>query len=42
MKCKLCNTEILTKENIKWLDDIIVCLECYNKETTKYDELEME
>ena len=33
MKCAICHEEIETAEDIHWLDDVIVCSECYAHET---------
>ena len=33
MFCKICGDAIVSKEDIHWLDDILVCSECYEHET---------
>lgn len=31
MNCTICGIEINRKEDINWLDDIIVCTDCYER-----------
>jgi ribosome-binding protein aMBF1 (putative translation factor) len=33
MNCKICGEAIKTKEDIHWLEDVIVCSDCYKHET---------
>ena len=33
MQCKICGDAITNKEDVHWLDDILVCSECYEHET---------
>ncbi len=46
MECKICIKPIIDKDDIHWLDDVIVCSDCYEKNTEDYyktpDEWEME
>lgn len=46
MECKICGNKIIDKDDIHWLDEFIVCKDCYEKETEDYyktpDELERE
>jgi len=38
MNCKICSEAITEREDIHWLDDIIVCSECYQHETGEENE----
>ena len=33
MNCKLCGIKITKREDIHWLDEFLVCSECYKHET---------
>ena len=33
MNCNKCGEAIRTKEDIHWLEDVIVCSDCYEHET---------
>jgi hypothetical protein len=32
MNCKICGLKIETKDDIRWLEDAMVCTECYDHE----------
>jgi len=32
IKCKICEKEITSKEDIHWLDDLLVCEACFEHE----------
>ena len=33
MNCGICGLKIESKEGIHWLEDVIVCTDCYEHET---------
>ena len=33
MNCKICGVAITKRENIHWLDEFVVCTDCYKHET---------
>ena len=35
MNCAICSKPIINKNDIHWLDDIIVCTDCYEKEQSE-------
>ena len=46
MKCFDCGADITTKEDICWMEDLIICRDCYDRQVMKHGEkadvLEME
>ena len=32
MECKLCGKRIQSRDDIAWLEDVIVCRDCFDKE----------
>ena len=39
MKCQICGGEIRNKDDVHFLDELMVCTDCYDKET---DEAKLE
>jgi len=33
MNCKICGDVITSREDVHWLEDVIVCSDCYAHET---------